>query len=118
MKNKLRAQVSLELLFSFLISLGVITTIFFVLLNFYEKLKKDDQIIKETVIAEQIARTLDTLASSGNYKIININYISQDEGELNVNYRIENSIISIDYNGKSIIANTIFNEDEINAQQI
>ena len=80
-----------------------------ILINFYEKAKNQEEIISETIKAGQIARTIDMLASIGNYKAIKIG---------DYNYRIENDLVIIEHDGKTIVANTIFNRRESNAQHI
>ncbi len=103
----MRGQISLELLFSFLIIMATIGTISLILLDFYEKVKKENEVIEQTLTVEQMARTIDTLGSVGNYKVIKVDK----------KYRIDNEFIILEYNGKSIIANTIFNWGT-NAQHI
>ena len=104
----MRGQISLELLFNFLIVLTVISSLTVVLLNFYEKVKKQEEIISGTIRAEEIARTDDMYASIGSYKIL-----IED-----VKYKIENDLVIMEYDGKTIIANTIFNKRESNAQHM
>lgn len=105
----MRAQISLEFLFNFLIILAVISSMSLILINFYEKAKNQEEVIDKTISAEEIARTIDVLASIGNYKAIRIG---------SYNYKIENNLVIIEHNGKTIVANTIFNKREGDAQHI
>lgn len=104
-----RGQASLELLFGFLIVLAMIGSLFFMLLDFYEKTERQKQTIEETVAAGAIARTLDALAGSGAYKITWVT---------NRSYKIDNALVILESGGKTIVANTIFNMREGHAQQI
>lgn len=102
-------QITMEFLLSFLIGIVLVFTITTAMLNFYSKAQEHEKRIEEIIATENLARTLDSFASSGRYKITDIT---------NRSYRIQDDLLLIDFEGKIIVGNTIYNKGENNAEPI
>ena len=111
-RTALKAQISLELLFSFMIMLSVMSVISLVLIDFYEKTRQSHEIINKTLAAQHIARELELLASSGNYKAMHIKDL---EGN---GFRVKGTLVITEYNGKEIAVETMNTMGTEDAQNI
>jgi len=107
--KKIKAQITIEFLLSFLIGVVLVFTITYTMLNFYDNAKEHEKRMAELIATENLARTLDSFASSGRHKITDIT---------NRSYRITDNLLLIDFEGKIIVGNTIYNKGEINAEPI
>ncbi len=92
----MKAQITLEFLFNFLILLVFINFLFLLLLDFHQKLRNQEELIKSTIETENLARLEDVRISAEPYK----NNITNN----NLKSTIEN-----EYKGKTIIAETLSN---------
>ena len=103
------AQISIEFLLNFLIGMILVFTITSAMLNFYNKTKEHEKRMEEVIATENLARTLDSFASSGRYKITDIT---------NRSYRLSNDVLLIDFEGKIIVGNTIYNKGGADAEPV
>lgn len=101
----MKGQISLEFLFSFLVLLVFVGSLLIVLLDFYNKLKEQEEVVRLTIDAENKARLHDTAISSEYYKGYNTT-------------KVENSKIEISYGDKTVTAETIANIEKEDTQHI
>ena len=93
----MKAQISLEFLFNFLILLVFINFLFLLLLDFHQKLREQEEIMKSTIETENLARLEDVRISAEPYK----NNITDND--------ILKSTIEREYKRKTIIVETLSN---------
>ena len=92
----MKAQISLEFLFNFLILLVFINFLFLLLLDFHQKLREQEELMKSTIETENLARLEDVRISAEPYK----NNITNNNLK---------STIEREYKRKTIIAETLSN---------
>ncbi len=78
----MKAQISLEFLFNFLILLVFINFLFALLLDFYHKLKEQEEVMKLTMDAENEARFEDIRKANKEFQSIHT-----ESGKIKKNYK-------------------------------
>ena len=96
----MKAQVSIELLFNFLVFLSVVSALSYFLLSFKSDMEKRNVLMRISMSAEGTARLLDSIAASRHYSSAAV---------ANSTTRVKGNLVIIDQKtGKTVTANTVF----------